>query len=140
MAIADGTGLPLAVCIADGSRHDVVLVDQTLDASFADRLRPKLIGDKGFDSAALAVQLQQERNIELIAPNRKGNRRRKQDGRALRRYRRRWHVEQLFSWLKQFRRLAVRWDHSAKNFLGFVQLGAAVIMLRRLSSTLAKAA
>jgi len=46
--------------------------------------------------------------IEVIAPNREGNRR-PQDGRKLRRYRRRWKIERLFAWLTQFRRIPVRY-------------------------------
>jgi transposase len=131
MAVADSAGLPLAVCIGDGSKHDVSLVDDVLDAAFQ-KVPPKLIGDKGFDSNPLSERLAR-RCIELIAPKRTGTwaSRRKQDGRPLRRYRRRWKVERLFAWLKRFRRIALRWDYKAENFLGFLQLGCAVILLRR---------
>jgi len=117
--------------IADGSRHDVALVDQTLDEAVTEYLPQKLIGDKGFDSAKLAQQLREERGIELIAPKRSNSVRRKQDGRALRRYKRGWLVERLFSWLKR-RRIALRWERKEINFLGFLQLGCAVILLRHL--------
>jgi len=131
MAVADSAGLPLAVCIGDGSKHDVSLVDDVLDAAFQ-KVPPKLIGDKGFDSNPLSERLAR-RCIELIAPKRTGNwaSRRKQDGRPLRRYRRRWKVERLFAWLKRFRRIALRWDYKAENFLGFLQLGCLVILLRQ---------
>jgi len=131
MAVADSAGLPLAVCIGDGSKHDLSLVDDVLDAAFQ-KVPPKLIGDKGFDSNPLSERLAR-RCIELIAPKRTGTwaSRRKQDGRPLRRYRRRWKVERLFAWLKRFRRIALRWDYKAENFLGFLQLGCAVILLRR---------
>ena len=132
MAVADSAGLPLAVCIGDGSKHDVSLVDDVLDAAFQE-IPTKLIGDKGFDSNPLSERLAR-RCIELIAPKRTGTwaSRRKQDGRPLRRYRRRWKVERLFAWLKRFRRIALRWDYKAENFLGFLQLGCAVILLRHL--------
>jgi transposase len=131
MAVADSAGLPLAVCIGDGSKHDVRLVDDVLDAAF-DQIPEKLIGDKGFDSQPLDRRLDQ-RGIELIAPKRAGHfgSRRTQDGRSLRRYRRRWKVERLFAWLKRFRRIALRWDYKAENFFGFVQLGCLVILLRQ---------
>ena len=135
MALADGAGLPLAVSIADGSRHDVALVEQTLDAAFVEELPEKLIADRGFDSAKLADQLA-VRDVELVAPIRDGtptrrkSTKRKQDGRTLRRYRKRWKVERLFAWLKQFRRINTRWDRKAENFLGFVHLGCMVILLR----------
>ena len=131
MAVADGAGFPVAVSIADGSRHDSVLVDQTLDEAFVDYLPPLLIGDKAFDSGPLSERLRQERNVELVAPRRmvRGGRR-KQDGRRLRRYRRRWKVERLFAWLNRFRRLGTRWEHKADNYLGFLHLGCIVILLR----------
>jgi transposase len=132
MALADSAGLPLAVSIADGSRHDCILVEQTLDAAFVEELPARLIADKGFDSAPLQQRLRDERHVELIAPIRQGSRpsKRKQDGRSLRRYRRRWKVERLFAWLKQFRRINVRWERKAENFLGFLYLGCMVVLLR----------
>ena len=129
MAIADRDGFPLAICIAGGNRHDVVLTERTLDAAFVDELPPRLIGDKAWDSRKHACILKEERDIELIAPT-KTNSRRHQDGRSFRRYRRRWKVERLFTWLKQFRRIATRWERKSRNFLGFLLLGCAVIMLR----------
>jgi transposase len=55
--------------------------------------------------------------VEMIAPNRR-KRKKTQDGRPLRRYRRRWKIERLFAWLKNFRRIACRWERHAANFLG----------------------
>jgi len=135
MAITDSTGLPLAISIAPGSRGESLLVDQTLDSAFLDELPEKLIGDKAYDSAPLARSLRAERNIELVAPLRRGSwkhRKRKQDGRPLRRYKKRWKVERLFAWLKSFRRVALRWDRKAENFLAFVHLACIVILLRQL--------
>ena len=57
---------------------------------------------------------------------------RTQDGRVLRRYRRRWKVERLFAWLHNFRRVVIRWEYYPENFLGMVQLACAVILLRHL--------
>jgi hypothetical protein len=63
--------------------------------------------------------------IEMIAPNRENRRTPTQDGRPLRRYKRRWKVERLFAWLFNFRRLVVRYEYHAANFQGFVHLAAA---------------
>jgi len=67
----------------------------------------------------------------MIAPHR-GNRKKPatQDGRPLRRYRRRYKVERLFAWLQNFRRLVVRYEYHQENFLGFVHLGCILILLR----------
>ena len=67
----------------------------------------------------------------MIAPNRSNRRVKTQDGRPLRRYRRRWLVERLFAWLHNFRRIERRWERSFMNYFGFVQLGCALILLRR---------
>jgi len=77
-------------------------------------------------------RLAEERGVSLIAPHR-GNRSKEptQDGRALRRYRKRWKVERLFAWFQNFRRLVVRYEYHLQNFLGMVQLGCIIILLRR---------
>ncbi len=129
MAVADRSGLPIAVCIESASPHEVRLVGATLDGSFLAAPPKRLIGDRAYDSDALDKKLAEERNIELIAPNR-SNRSRSQDGRPLRRYRRRWKIERLFAWLQNFRRLVVRYEHHADNFLAMVHLGC--ILLRHL--------
>lgn len=132
MALVDANGLPTSILIAPGNHHDVTLVDETLDSAFVNELAPRLIADKAFDSAKLQERLAVERNVELIAPKRGGQRpsKRRQDGRAMRRYRRRWKVENLFAWLKQFRRITVRWDYTAEHYLGFLYLGCMAILLR----------
>jgi transposase len=131
MAITDSDGLPISISIASGSRHDVALTDQALDEAHVDWLPPNLVGDKAWDSKKHHRQLKEERNIELIAPVR-SNSSRQQDGRRMKRYKRRWKVERLFAWLQNFRRLIVRWEHKAENSLGFLQLGCIVILLRHL--------
>jgi transposase len=130
MAVADPTGFPLAVCIASASPHEITLVEPTLDQSFAPGVPERLIGDKVYDSDTLDARLQRERAIEVIAPHRTNRRRPpSQDGRPLRRYRRRWIVERLLAWLQNFRRLVTRYEYHAENFLGFVQLGRMIILL-----------
>lgn len=110
------------------------LVTRTVDERFVADPPERLIGDKAYDSDRLDAQMLQEYGVELIAPQRRGRRpdRLTQDGRPLRRYRRRWKVERMFAWRYNFRRLVVRWEYHAENFLGFVHLACAVILLRYL--------
>ena len=131
MAIADGNGLPIAVGLGSGSNHDSTLVDETLDEVTLKHLPPRLIGDKAFDSAKLVERLRDERGLSLIAPQRSTTKSRKQDGRALRRYKRRWLVERLFAWLKRFRRIGTRFERKSENYLGFLHLACIVIITRR---------
>lgn len=54
-----------------------------------------------------------------------------QDGRCLRRYRRRWIVERTIGWLDNFRRLTVRYDRLMATYGGFFHLACALLVLRR---------
>jgi transposase len=132
MGLADAFGLPIAIDATSASPHEIKLVDTTLDACFIENLPDKIIGDRAYDSDKLDEQLAGERGVEMIAPH-KGNRRKAttQDGRALRRYRRRWKIERLWAWLQNFRRLVVRYEYHLKNFVSMIQLGCIVILLRR---------
>jgi transposase len=133
MAIADSTGLPIAVGIESASPHEVKLVEETLDNRFIQDNPFLLIGDKAYDSDPLDKKLLGERGVFLIAPHKRCRRKPKtQDGRKLRRYKRRWKVERLFAWLQNFRRLVVRYEYHSENFLGMLQLGCIVILLRYL--------
>ena len=131
MAIADSHGLPIAVRVTSASPNESTLVEATLAQRHLAALPERMIGDKAYDSDRLDERLRQQQGVELIAPNRR-KRRRTQDGRPLRRYLRRWKIERLFAWLKNFRRLTSRWERHAANFLGMVQLGCVLILLRHL--------
>jgi transposase len=131
MAIADAAGLPIAAHVESASPHEIKLVEATIDSCFTQYAPDKLIGDKAYDSDKLDEQLLDERGIEMIAPHRKGRKKPKtQDGRKLRRYRRRWKVERLFAWLQNYRRLIVRYEYHVENFLGMVLLGCIKVLLR----------
>lgn len=130
MAVADAGGLPFAAHVASAAPHEVTLVTATLEQRFVVEPPVRLIGDAAYDSDRLDQTLRQE-GIELIAPHRSNRRHLTQDGRPLRRYRRRWKIERLFAWLYNFRRLVVRYERYLENFLGFVHLGCILILLRR---------
>ncbi len=132
MVLADALGLPLGVHAASASAHEVTLVEATLAANCVDEEPERLIGDRAYDSDSLDEALA-ERGIEMIAPHRRNRRKpRTQDGRKLRRYKRRWKIERLFAWLGNFRRLVVRYERRVENYLGLVRLGCIVILLRYL--------
>jgi len=72
------------------------------------------------------------RRIELICPHR-SNRTKpsRQDGRALRRYVRRYRIKRSISWLHNFRRLVTRWEYYADLFQGFLHLTCLFTILKR---------
>jgi transposase len=133
MAISDGHGLPVAVHVASASPHETKLVESTLQQRFLRQTPRRLIGDRAYDSDPLDARLRERFGVQLVAPHRfLRSRKATQDGRVLRRYRRRWKIERLFAWLHNFRRVVVRWEYYPENFLGMVQLACAVILLRYL--------
>ena len=134
MAVADRNGLPVAVCTASASPAEVRLVAQTLEQRFIADIPERLIGDKAYDSDRLDREVLEQFGTEVIAPHREGRRAENitQDGRALRRFKRRWKVERLFAWLYNFRRLVVRYEYHAENYFGFIQLACVMILLRHL--------
>jgi transposase len=110
----------------------VKLVERTMEERIVAGVPERLIGDKAYDSDRLDQTLMENYGTELIAPNKVNRRRPTQDGRPLRRYRKRWKIERLFAWLFNFRRLVVRYEYHAENFQGFLHLAAAIILLRYL--------
>ena len=83
----------------------MTLAEPTLAVRFAPKLPEKLIADRAYDSDPLDARLAKQ-GIAPVAPHR-SRKPHTQDGRNLRRYKRRWKVERLFAGLGNFRRLAV---------------------------------
>jgi transposase len=90
----------------------------------------RLIGDRAYDSNKLDAALA-KRGIDMSAPHHPTHTTKTQDNRKLRRYRKRWMIERVFAWLMRSRRLVTRYEHKAENFLAFLELACALILLRR---------
>ena len=140
MVLADGAGTPLGAYLDSASPAEVKLVEKTLETVSVRRCGPgrprkrpeRLIGDRGYDSDPLRKGLR-EQGIRPVIPHR-SNRRRPplQDGRELRRYRRRWTIERTIRWIGNFRRLTVRRDRLMETYGGFFHMAYALITLRKL--------
>jgi transposase len=139
MVVVDGQGIPIGSTLASASPAEVKLAEQTLETVKVPRKgrgRPKkrpvrLIGDKAYDSDPLRKRCK-ELKIDLIVPHRKNRKKsKKQDGRKLRRYRKRWKVERTFSWISNFRRLVVRYERLVAVYQGFFHLAIIMIVLNR---------
>jgi transposase len=90
----------------------------------------RIIADRGYDSDPLRWRLLQ-RGMLLLSPHRRNRRRPSvNDGRMMRRYRKRWKVERTFAWLGNFRRLVVRYDRRLDMYRAFFHLACALITLR----------
>src|SRR6202795_107497 len=130
LAIVDRHGLPLSVSTHAANHHEVTLVQLSFDFYMLEAKPQNLIGDKAYDRDALDEDIKQD-GVNMIAPHRSTRKLKTRDGRHLRRYQRRWLVERFFAWLQWKRRLLVRWEYYATNFLGFVQLASITMLLKQ---------
>lgn len=138
MVLVDGKGIPLGALLTSASTAEVKLAEPTMATVKVPRAgggRPRekprrVIADKAYDSDGLRTSLE-NRNIELISPHRRNRTRpKRQDGRPLRRYRKRWIVERSIAWLGNFRRLVVRYDRLLSMYSGFFHVACLLITLR----------
>jgi transposase len=128
MVLVDAKGLPVAVHTTSANHAECGLIQELFGFMLPAQLPERIIGDKAYDSDGLDASLL-EKEIEMIAPNR-ANRSITQDGRPLRRYKRRWTVERTISWLQNYRRLCIRWEKSLLAFQGFLHLACSLILLK----------
>jgi transposase len=130
-ASADRAGLPVSIYGTSASPAEVILVEPVPQARFVDDVPARPIDDKACGGDPLDGRLR-EQGTETVAPHRRNRVRPKtQDGRPLRRYRRRWTVERLMAWLQSFRRILVPWESELDNYAAFVQLGCIRILPRQ---------
>jgi len=136
MVVVDGAGVPLGSQLTSASPAEVKLAESTLQnirlpGKARRQNRPwRVIADRAYDSDPLRWRLCR-RGMLLIAPHRKNRRAPTlNDGRTLRRYRKRWKVERTFAWLGNFRRLVVRYERHLKLYGAFFHIACALITLR----------
>ena len=136
--VVDGPGIPLGSQWTSASPAEVKLAAATLPQIAVPRGGPGrrkskpfcVIADRGYDSDALRWRLFQ-RGMLLLVPHRKNRRLPSlNEGRTLRRYRKRWKVERTFAWLGIYRRLGVRYDRQLLMDRAFFQI-AWVLITRR---------
>ena len=133
MVVVDGAGVPLGSQLLSASPAEVRLAESTLACIPLHRRKPlRVIADRAYDSDPLRERLL-EKDILLIAPHRRGRTKPAfNDGRWLRRYRKRWKVERTFAWLGNYRRLVVRYDNHLLMYQAFFHLACLLITLRYL--------
>jgi transposase len=134
--VCDGKGLPMAVTVTAGQRHESTQFEAVMGRIRVPRRRGRprcrprrLAGDKGYSYRRIRRGLRR-RGIGAVIPTRKDQRRLPRFDRTT--YRRRNVVERCIGWLKESRRLATRFEKLAENFLAMVKLA----MLERLLKSL----
>jgi transposase len=140
----DGRGRPLSVVLTAGQRHESTQLEATLDGIRVPRPRGRprkrpqqVVGDKGYSYRKCRKALRR-RGIRHVIPERKDQReQRRKKGPAGGRpprvdkavYRLRSWAERGVNRLKQFRRIATRYEKLAHNYLAFVQIASIIIWL-----------
>jgi transposase len=127
--VVDAQGLPVRLHLTAGQAHDGPVAHTMLD-----RLTPEAIvlADKAYDAEGIRALIQAQGAVPNIPP--KSNRRVKPDF-SENLYRQRNLIERFFNKLKHFRRIAIRYDKLAENFLAMIQLASMRLWLRAYEST-----
>jgi transposase len=120
-ALVDVLGRPGVLLLTPGNASDVRSAPEVL-ADAPGRLR-RLIADRGYDADWLRVGLR-EKGITPVIPGTRARKRKIRHDK--RRYRERWRIEATFCRLKDFRRIATRYDKLARNFASAVALAAVI--------------
>src|SRR4051794_18784504 len=131
---AEGNGRPITAVLTGGERHEQIALEALLDQGAIrrpgggrPRLRPqRAAGDKGYSSPTARRRLRR-RHIRAVIPSKSNQRRQPNFDRAA--YRRRNLVERLINRLKQFRRIATRYEKRAANYLCMVHIGMLLLWL-----------
>jgi transposase len=118
----DALGNPLRWQLTGGEVHDITQAPGLIAGFDAQQV----IADKGYDSSAFIACIETAGAQAVIPPRKTRRDQRAYDRHA---YRERHIIECFFSRLKQFRRIATRYEKLARNFLSMLNLAAAYIWL-----------
>ncbi len=138
MVATDGKGIPVALHFESASRAEIKLLETTLANVRVPKKGPgrpknkpqRVIADRGYDSDPHRRRFR-ARGIDLIVPYRSSSKNRTfEDGRKLRRYRKRYKVERSISWFGNYRRLLNRFEHNLLSFSAFFHVACIMIVSR----------
>ena len=129
--LTDGFGVPIGLAIAGANRNDCELVEATLRSIPVQRPgvtleQPQgMCMDKGYDYDKVRILVKEFGYAAHI-------RSRGEEARAIKRdagfKARRWVVERTHSWMNRCRRVLIRWEKQAENYLAMLHLTCAVII------------
>jgi transposase len=133
MVVVDGAGVPLGSQLASASPAEVKLAESILARINLHGRKPlRVIAERAYDSDPLRERLL-DPNMLLIAPHRRGRTKPAfNDGRWLRRYRKRRKIERTFAWPGNYRRLVVRYQNHLLMYQAFFHVACSLITLRYL--------
>jgi transposase len=130
--LTDKKGIPLSVVITAANTHDMKAATETLDSIIVvkrpspRKRKQNLCLDKGYDFPEIQHEIINRGYIPHI--RHKGEKKRKRKRHSARR----WVVERTNSWHNRFRKLLIRYEKKAENYLELVHLACCIIIYRRI--------
>jgi transposase len=122
-AAVNGLGLPVTIVLTPGQAADVTQAETLLDGLPFE----VVIGDKGYDSQAV-VDLIEAKGGEAVIPSLKNRAQQRDYDRE--RYKDRNLAERFWNKIKHYRRVATRYEKTARNFLAFVHVASVMVLLQ----------
>jgi transposase len=119
--VCDEKGRPCVLLLTPGNLNDCRVAQRCIEAMPASA---ELVADKGYDSQALREWLR-ARGTQPVIPPRKNRKIQYDYDKAI--YKQRNIIERMFCRLKDWRRIATRFDRNLKNYMSAIALAAAVI-------------
>jgi transposase len=127
--VVDAAGMPVRIVLSQGQSSDKTVAPMLIQGLKPDR---DLVADRGYDARAI-LELIESRGGRAHIPTCRDRKVQRSVDRYF--YRQRNLVERFFNKLKHFRRIATRYDKTARNFLAAVLLAAARLWVRFESTT-----
>ena len=119
----NGLGLPVKIVLTPGQGADVTQAETLLKGVPFE----VVIADKGYDSQPLVDRIEGQGG-EAVIPSRKRNSRQRTYDRE--RYKDRNLAERFWNKIKHCRRVATRYEKTARNFLAFVHVASLLVLLQ----------
>ena len=118
-----GLGLPVKLVLRAGQEADVTQAEKLIEGVPFE----VVIADKGYDKKALVERIE-DKGGEAVIPTLRT--RKEQRAIDTERYKDRNLAERFWHKVKQFRRVATRYEKTARNSLAFVHVASIMVLLR----------
>ena len=128
-AATDKNGKAMCIFITGGNIYDSTQAEKLLHDTIHEGVY--VLGDKAFDSEQILKYIEKNRAITVVPPRKNRKEQREYDKSI---YKNRNQIERFFNRLKQFRRIATRYDKLLFSFLSLVQFAVALITIPKFPS------
>jgi putative transposase len=133
--LVEAEGIPVGLAVDGANRHDMKLVQETLESIPIERPKPTpdepqgMCLDKGYDYDEVRELVEEFRFTAHIRSRGEEAQELKRNARTKAR---RWVVERTHSWMNRFRGILIRWNKKAENYIAMLHMAFAFIIYRRM--------